>query len=379
MRLLSAASALLLAGAFLPALAAGQTVGVGPVVQAYQFDNATAAGIKSIQLISTPFAVTVPVMPTLAVAVSGAYARGVAKAEGGEQVTLQGLTDTNIDVTFGVGLDWLIVTAGASLPTGNNTHSLEESLVAGVVAAELLPFAVNTWGSGGNAGATVAAARQVGSWGLGLSAGYRVASEYEPLQSQTLSYRPGDQLQLRVALDRDVGTSGTFSVLFGAQRYGNDQISGSELFRSGLRLDAIVSYAFALGLRSSALVYGGVNHRANGTLLQQESALGGATDTPAQQLFLAGADVRLPVGRRAALRPTADLRVFRAEDGASQGWISAVGVGFDYRVAGTNSGRRLVLTPSAKARFGRVIVSDDLETGVVGWEAGLTLGVGLGR
>ena len=89
--------------------------------------------------------------------------------------------------------------------------------------------------------------------------------------------------------------------------------------------------------------------------------------------------MRLPVGRRAALRPTADVRIFRAEDGASQGYVSSVGASFDYRVAGTNSGRRLVLTPSAKARFGRVIVTDDLETGVVGWEVGLTLGAGLGR
>ena len=356
-----------------------QAVGAGPVLQTYQFEDASAAGLKSIQLMSAPFAVTVPVMPTLAVSVSGAYARGTAKGEAGETVTLEGLTDTNVDVVFGVGLDWLIVTAGATVPTGNNTHSVGESLVAGVVAAELLPFAIKTWGSGGSAGGTVAAARQLGGWGLGLSAGYRVASEYEPLQAQTLGYRPGDQLQLRLALDHDVGSAGTFSILLGLQRYGNDQVGGNELFQSGMRLDAVVSYAFALGLRSSALVYGGVNHRANGTLLEAQSSLGGATDTPSQQLFLAGADIRLPLGRRAAARPTAEVRVFRAEDGASQGWVSSLGGSLDYRVAGSNSGRRLIVAPTGRVRLGRVIVTDDLQTGVFGWEAGITLTMAFGR
>lgn len=379
MRPLGAALALLLAGLASPHDASAQAVGAGPVIQTYEFDDASAAGLKSIQLLSAPFVVTVPVNPSLAVSVSGGYARGTASGEAGEQVTLDGPTDTNLDVTFGVGVEGVVVTAGVTAPTGNNTHTLEESLVAGVVAAELLPFAIKTWGSGGSAGGTVALARQLGGWGLGLAAGYRVASEYEPLESQTLAYRPGDQLQARLALDHDVGSSGTFSVLLGLQRFGNDQVSGNELFRSGLRVDAVVSYAFALGLRSSALVYGGVNHRANGTLLQQESALGGATDTPSQQLFLAGADLRLPVGRRAALRPSGELRVFRAEDGASQGWVTSVGGSFDYRVSGTSTGRRLVLAPVAKVRFGKVIVTDDLQTSLLGWEAGATLSIQLGR
>lgn len=37
----------------------------------------------------------------------------------------------------------------------------------------------------------------------------------------------------------------------------------------------MVSYAFALGMRSSALVYGGVNHRANGAALGVASLIAG--------------------------------------------------------------------------------------------------------
>lgn len=365
------------------ALAAGelgaQSVGGGPILQTYTFENTDAAGVESIQLITAPFAVAVPVLSNLAVSVSGAYARGAATSAEGQEVTLAGLTDTNIDVAFAPGPDWLIVTAGVTAPTGHNTHTVGESLVAGIIAAELLPFAIKTWGSGGSVGGTVAATTQLGAWGVGLAGGYRLASEYEPLEAQAIGYRPGDQMQLRLAFDRNVGTSSTVSVLLGVQSFGSDQVGGAELFRSGARFEGVLTYAFPLGLRNSALLYGGVYHRANGAVLGQETALGGATDSPAQQLFMAGTSLRLPIGRRAALRPNADIRVFRAEDGASQGWVTSAGGTFDVRVAGTRSGRRLVLAPSAQVRLGRVIVSDDLETGLFGWEAGVALRVELGR
>jgi hypothetical protein len=374
-----AVAALFVLCAWQPVALGAQAVGAGPLIQSYHFDDASAAGLKSIQLITSPFAVSVPVVRSVVLSVSGAYASGAARAESGEKVTLSGLTDTSVDVTFGLGVDWLVLTARATVPTGNNTHTVAESLVAGVVAAELLPFAIKTWGSGGSAGATVAAARQLGRWGLGLSAGYWRAGKYEPLQARTLGYRPGDQFQARLALDRNVGSSGTFSILVGVQRFASDQLGGNELFQSGMRLDGILSYAFALGLRSSALLYGGVNHRANGTLLQEASSLGGATDAPSQQLFVAGADVRLPLGRRASLRPSTEVRVFRAEDGASQGWVSSFGGSLDYRIAGSNSGKRLVVAPMGRVRLGRVIVTDDLETSLLGWEAGVTLSFGIGR
>ena len=221
--------------------------------------------------------------------------------------------------------------------------------------------------------------RQMGGWGLGFTAGYNVASEYEPLEGQQLAYRPGDQLRLRLAVDHDLGASGTFSALLGFESYGNDQLAGNDLFQSGNRLEAVVSYAFAVGRRSSALLFGGVNHRANGTLLLQSSSLGGAGDAPAQQLFRLGANFWIPLGRRLRLRPTTEGRVFRAADGASQGWLASAGTGLEWRISGTATGRRLVLSPSGRVRFGNVIVSEGVETGLTGWEAGVTMGIVVGR
>ncbi|MDX1492913.1 MAG: hypothetical protein R3253_02475, partial [Longimicrobiales bacterium] len=134
------------------AAAAGQVVSGGGTMQSYSFDDPAAAGLHSIQLFTAPFSLTIPLGSRVAVQASGAYAQGTATAEGGQEVSLSGLTDTYVGVSTRAGFDWLVVTARTSLPTGKNTHTVEESLVASVVAAELLPFAIKTWGSGGSVG-----------------------------------------------------------------------------------------------------------------------------------------------------------------------------------------------------------------------------------
>jgi hypothetical protein len=105
----------------------------------------------------------------------------------------------------------------------------------------------------------------------------------------------------------------------------------------------------------------------------------GAGDSPSQQLFLSGANARMPVGRRAALLPAAELRVFRAADGASQGWIGSLGTSFDIRLTGNSASRRLVLSTSGRLRLGHVIVEQGAESGFTGWEAGVALRLETGR
>ena len=355
-----------------------QSVGGGAVLQTYTFDDPQSAGVERLRLITLPWAASVSLGSVAAITLDGAWASGEATSAGGQSATISGLTDTNFAATLGLGPDWLVLSADATLATGRNALSLEESLVAGVVAADLLPFAINTWGSGGSMGGSVAAATQLGPWGLGLAAGYRLARAFEPLSGVSLGYRPGNQLQLRAALDRDVGAS-TLSAVVGYQRFSDDEIQGTNLFRSGNRLQGTVSLAFPLGLRSSALVHAGVQHRSSGTLLLDESLLAGAGDSPSQQLFSAGADLRLPLGRAVALFPTTELRVFRAEDGASQGWVGTAGVTLDLRLAGNSTRTRLVLSPSARLRTGRVVVEEGAESGLFGWEAGLVLRLEAGR
>ena len=362
-----------------PGAASSQAAGGGALLQSYSFTQADVIGLQDFTLLTAPFALSIPVTSFLSLQASGAYAQGEATGPEGAKATLSGLTDTEVGIAVALGRDRAVLTAGAALPTGQSTQTLEEAAVAGVVAAELLPFAVTNWGSGGGAGGDLALAFQGGGWGLGISGGYRAASEYEPYVGETFAYRPGNQLRFRLALDRDVGESGTISVLVGLQRFTEDQLGGNNLFRSGNRMEGVVSYAFALGLQSSALLYGGVYHRANGALLLEESTLEGANDSPSQQLFMGGANLRIPAGRRAALLPDIDVRVFRSEDGVGQGWVTSAGASLDLHIAGRRFGRRLMLSPTARYRFGHVVVREGSESDLTGWEAGVTLSVEVGR
>lgn len=358
----------------IPTSAGAQSAGLGHTIQTYRFDDPEAAGVESFTLATVPWSVGVPLGSRLSVGVGGAWARGSAKGPTGAEATLAGVTDTDVNITFVAG-DWLVFSADATLATGQSTLSTEESLVAGVIAAELLPFTLNTWGSGRSVGGTVAMATQAGAWGIGFAGGYRIANEFEPLPEASLGYDPGDQLQARVAVDRDLAGSSTLSLVLGYQHFTDDRILGANLFRSGSRVEGVASLAFPVGLRASALVYGGVSHRSQGTLLLDESLLSGASDAPAQQLFTGGGMVRMPLGRRVALRPSGELRVFRAADGASQGWVGSLGTSVDFRLAGNSSSRRLVLSPQAQIRTGNVIVEQGVEAGFSGWEVSAVLRV----
>ena len=362
-----------------PQLVGAQAVGSGGLLQSYRFDDANAAGLSEFTLLSTPFAVSLPVGDRVSIQAAGAFADARALAPDGSEATLSGLTDTEVGIALALGADRVVLTAGAALPTGQSTHSLTEAAVAGVVAAELLPFAVINWGSGGGAGGDMAVAFQSGPWGIGFSGGYRAANEYEPLTGETFAYRPGNQLRFRLALDRDIGGSGTFSVLVGMQSFTEDQLSGSNLFRSGNRIEGVLSYAFAVGLRSSALLYGGAYHRANGALLIDESILEGAVDSPSQQLFTGGLDLRVPVDRKATILPGFDMRVFRSADGIGQGWVGTAGLTLDLILSGQRFSRRVALAPSARYRLGHVIAAEGSESGLTGREVGVMLRMETGR
>lgn len=355
-----------------------QSVGAGVHVQSYSFVDPTIAGVESVRLFVVPFAAAVD-FGRASLGVSGAYASGSATGPSGVEASLSGPTDTDLVLTYRPGPDWLLVSASSALPTGEASLDTEGSFVAAFISADLLPFEIDSWGSGGDVGGDVAVATQVGAWGVGVSAGYRLARKYEPVPELPFSYKPGNQLQLRVALDRNVSQTSTLSLLLGLQHFSDDELAGTNLFKSGTRLQAMASYAFPLGLRSSALVFGGLNHRANGALLTDGAALSGATDSPSQQLFMAGANLRFPLGRGSAILPRAELFVFRAEDGASQGWVGSLGPALDLRISGNTTTRQFFLTPSLVLKTGNVIVQEGSESGFSGWEAGITLRLVQGR
>lgn len=361
-----------------PASVAAQSVGAGTHFQSYRFDAPVIAGVESVGLFVLPFAVAGE-LGSVSVGLSGAFARGTATGPAGAEASLSGPTDTELVLTYRPGPEWLMVSATSALPTGRASLSTEESFVGALVAAELLPFEIASWGSGGDVGGEVAMATQAGEWGVGMAAGYRFARGYEPVPDLPFMYQPGDQLQVRFAADRNVSEASTLSFLLGLQHFTDDELEDANLFEPGTRVQSLVTYAFPLGLRSSAMLFAGVNQRAAGTVLTDEPALDGATDSPSQRLYMTGANLRIPVGRGSAILPKAELMVFRAGDGASQGWVGTLGPALDLRVSGNASSRQVFLSPSLMIRRGHVIVQEGSVSDFSGWEAGLSLRVVSGR
>jgi len=372
--LASTAVGLLVGGIACTPTLAQVDLGATPTLTSYRFDDPAIAGLTEIRMVASPFAAAVPLGSFGSVAVAGSYAMASVLGTNGTSTSLSGLTDTNVLVSLTPGPDWLVFSLAATIPTGATALSSEDAFVAASVAAELLPFPVRAWGTGGGFGGDVAIAQQLGDWGVGLSAGYRLSGSFEAIPDQPFAYRPGDQVQLRLALDRDVGASGTLSMLVGAQRFSEDQFDGQNLFRPGLRLQGLVSYAFPVGRRGSALVFGGMNHRANGSALLSD-VLSGLSDTPSQQLFSGGTNVRWPISGAVAVIFTSEASAFRAADGVSQGWVGTTGGSLDLRIAGNASRTQIFVSPSASFRLGSVEVQQGSNSAFSGYEAGIGIRV----
>ncbi len=338
--------------------------GVGPVFESYTFADPAQAGLERITLLSAPFAARVGLGRRATLEVGGAYAAGKVTAADGSESELSGLTDTNAMLHVALVPDALTLSVMAAAPTGQATHDPAQALVAGIVAADLLPFRVSSWGAGGGVGMQLAATRRFQGFGAGLSVGYRQAGEFEPLEAEAVAYRPGNEIQARLALDTEIGRNGKGSLLVGFQRFGEDALDGANLFRSGNRVEVMGRYAFPTGYRGSAALYGGVLHRANGSYLDAT-----VPDAPTQDLILVGGMLRRGM-RGGFLSPRVDVRVFRSEDGVGQGYVAGVGAAYEVRSGGVS------FAPSVTGRVGRVTVREGQESGITGFEAGITLRFG---
>lgn len=342
------------------------SVGGGYVVESIRFSDADAVGIESLELVTLPFASEISLPRGIRLRASGAHATGTLAEADGTTSSISGLTDTGLQVDLPVLGDHLVLTAVAVLPTGTATQKEEEASVAGAFAADLFPFRVTNWGSGGGMGLAAATTRSFGRVGVGLGVGYSAAREFMPLESGEAAYRPGDEFHMRGVLDVTTGRTGKLSLQLLAQRYSEDQLAGKNLFQSGDRLSAIASYSFAAGARGRGAVYAGGTHR------EQGSFLDGSESVPLQDLLIGGARLRLPLGPVVFL-PSVDTRTFRSSDGVGQGYLLGAGLGAELAVS------RFTFVPTFRSRSGRLSLRQDEESGLSGRELGLIIRIGGSR
>lgn len=337
-------------------------VTAGATFETYRFGDADAVGIESITLVTLPFGAGARLADRLGLSVRGAWARGALTLAGGEESTIAGLTDTEVRATFSPRGDYVTLSAIALLPTGRDLLTTDESAVAGVVAADVLPFRITNWGAGGGFGGSVAFAVPVGEFGTGLSVGYVVARDFEPVETTpSFVYRPGSQVHVTAALDRSVGATGKFGLRASLLTFESDRVNDANLYRAGNRFEATASYAFAAGPRSSGIVWGGIHHRNAGEL---DDPAAGTTVSPASDILFAGGALRIPFAR-GVVQPGLDVRAVSGSDGVSGGYILAAGVSAELPAGA------VTLAPSVRARFGSVDPGEGASSGVTGADLGL--------
>lgn len=347
-----------------PVSAAAQTTSAGVTFDRYAFATPAALDIESLALLSVRFGASVTAGRGFVFGLNGALADASLVREDGTEATVSGLTDTEVSARYTTAGGGAALTALVLLPTGGESLAYDEMFVAGAIAADVLPFAVRDFGTGGGAGASVALARPFGAFAAGVSVGYVVAREYEPLSAEAFEYRPGDQLHVRMAVDRTIGRSAKVALRADWLRYGDDEGNGANVFQPGDRLQVIGSYDFAVG-RSSAIAYAGWLRRGEGEYVAPPDILS------AQDLLLAGGGMRLSLGST-VLVPSIDVRVLESDGADRRGYTLGLGAAVEGRVGA------MAVQPDVRVRLGRVEVRDGEETGFTGVNVGLTIRFGEG-
>jgi hypothetical protein len=358
--------ALLLAPAA-AAQAPAWSAGSGAYFERYGFGDDAATGLRSVSLLTVPFGAALRPVSWLNVDLSGAFATATAVRSDDSESSISGLTDTALQLSVPVLENRVVVAAAFIAPTGKSTYSQDEAQVAGIIAADLLPFRISNWGSGGGIDLSSSVAASTGSVNVAARVGYQLSREFDLLEEGEFRYQPGNQLYVRVGADRSIGDSRAAAQVT-VYRFGEDALNSQNLYQSGNRIQGLLSYAAPLGRRGRAQAYAGAQHRQRGVFLD------GSADTPSQTLLLLGAGVRQPLGA-GILVPSADLRLLRSADGLNQGFIGGVGTAYELPLAGGTT----TLLPTARVRFGNLLISDGVESGITGVELGAALRFGSRR
>lgn len=360
-----AGAALLLAAATIPASAQTgwqEVIGVG--YESYSFSHPEESGIESLSLLVLPLGIQAPLPAGARLEIRGAYARGELVGSDGVTRTLAGPTDTRVSLDAPVAGGLRLGLLGV-LPTGASDLTDEEAVVAGAVAADLLPFRITHWGSGGGLGVISSLAHSFGSFGLAASASYTRSREFDAFANGGAQYRPGDQVRVQLGGELDVTTASRLTLLASYQNSTEDQLGGANLYRAGDRFQAVGAYSFATGRRGSAITYGGWLHRSQGARLLET----GDESAPAEDLMLFGGSMRLSAGR-GVLAPATDVRLYRNEAGLGQGYSASVGLSLEWPLGAA------VWIPSVRGRYGSVEIREEQESNFTGVDLGMSLRFG---
>jgi hypothetical protein len=206
-------------------------------------------------------------------------------------------------------------------------------------------------------------AAATGSVNLGARIGYQMAREYDLLDEGDVMYRPGNQLYVRFGADRSFGAARAAAQVT-LYHFGKDVMNSQNLYQSGNRIHALLTFVTPFGRMGRAQVYASALQRQRGEFLD------GAPSTPSQTVVTVGGGLRQPIGG-VVFVPSVDVRLLRRSDGLDQGFMSSAGASLELP-----AGDVVTLLPSARVRYGTLLVSEGVETNITGFEVATALRFG---
>lgn len=321
-------------------------------------------GIQSLKEVAVPLGFALPLSSRLNLD-AGAYYVSAQRQDSASSQTITGLTDVILRGAYQLKPDVAVFTFAVNLPTGHKTLSGDQVAVASAVSTDLVPFPVTNFGSGFSVTAGLAWATPVGPWALGIAGSFRYNGAYQPLSDRsggldTLQFRPGGEVRLRLGADRIVG-QGRLSLGVTYSTFANDEF-GSQSQSPGTRLIPQFSWSTPLGINNSLVVYGWDVYRN----VDENAPVNPGVK---QNTVALGAMALLKSGTRNSLRPLFELRKGWQGPGGLHNAGTLVGLGLRYQMA---TGERMTLTPGLRVDLGNHATSGGGSASITGLSASLT-------
>ena len=226
---------------------------------------------ETISELAIPVFVSIPFGPSFTFDVGTAYARAHV-TNGSVTSELAGLTDTQLRGNLTLGNDFVILTGGVNLPTGQSSVTDDQLSAAGRIGSDFLAFPISNLGTGFAYTGGIAIARPLGDWNLGFGGSVRASSAYSPFSdaaSASIRFQPGNEYRGRVGLDHPFG-AGRISLGVTYSAFGDDA-AGSSVYNTGNRIISQVVIANQIG-STDVTIAGYDVFRADGSYANNQKA-----------------------------------------------------------------------------------------------------------
>lgn len=188
----------------------------GIVAENWSFSKATpnggASSVTSASQFTVPVTAVIPVTSSWALDAYVAYAHGSVTVDRGgsggqERLTLSGVNDAKLRLVGKLHGDNLMLTLGASLPSGTTALGPTELEALSVLASPALRFRTPTLGNGPSGTGGLVFAGTTGSWALAMAGSFEKRGDYAPAEALTSglgrpALRAGDAVHVSFGADR---------------------------------------------------------------------------------------------------------------------------------------------------------------------------------